>query len=545
MILKVYNLLREFVNPGQVDTAGNYLPYGEYDAFPNKISKLVDESPVGSSCISTLCDFIEGEGFSEEDLGKFVVNQRGETFAHIHNETSKSLGKFQGFAWHFTFNTFGQVVNWYSLPFENCRLGKPDSFGWVSQIHYNPYFGTDQYKRDKTICYDVFNSDPKVVMAQQARDGIDKKTQKPLYKGQIYYFGTTKPLNRFYPVPEYWSAKYWLEVDRRISEYHQKNLANGFLQPVMMTIIGDPNQPSTDPAYAGLDAASVPTAGQVVDQYISENFMGTERIGNLWLNWVSKVEEKAILEAFPANNQEGYMNSLIAAVKDMISTATKVPAILANIVTGASLGGDGNAIRAAVKLLQQRVVKWHHLLEREYMNVFKAFYQPVTNEVKIIHYNPFPEMATVDAQVWAALTPEEKRKWIQDNTEIEIIATAPVSVEPPPGENVPRGTNAKFENILYNNYPQKVKDNAQKAFDWQMQTERKCGTKIGLIMNEKLRNGGPVSFKELKRLYNFLKRNEQFKNSQFIDSCDVVNYYAWGGSDMYQWAEEKINEIMT
>jgi len=232
MFFKVFtNLLREFVNPGQVDMAGNYLPYGEFDAFPNKISKLVDDSPVGSACISTLSDFIEGEGFSEEDLGDYVVNQRGETFAHIHNETSKSLAKFQGFAWHFTFNTSGQITNWYSIPFENCRLQKPDDSGWVSMIHYNPYFGTDEYRRVKTLCYDVFNPDPKVVQAQQAREGFDKKTKKPLYKGQILYYGTTKPLNRFYPVPEYWSTKYWLEVDARIGQYHQRNLKGGLLNP--------------------------------------------------------------------------------------------------------------------------------------------------------------------------------------------------------------------------------------------------------------------------------------------------------------------------
>lgn len=526
MRLKFFNLSREKAQRIQVDSIGEFIPYGDQNAFPLKISKLVDESTVGSACRGTVADFIEGEGFSEETAGDIQVNNQGDTFAEFHRKNAESLSPFWGYAWLITYNAAGERTQVFSLNFENCRLGKPDGKGFISKIHYNPYFGTGLYKLDDTICYDVWNPDPKVVLAQIERDLKAKKT----YNGQVFYYGTTSAMNRFYPMPDYWSARYWMEVDRRIGEYHQKNLQNGFLQPVMMRVIGDPNAPSTDPQYADSDPQV--TAGEAFDRDMSEEFAGSERVGHVMVAWANNKEEFPDLVAFPGNNQEGYMTALVTQFKDLIATAWKVPPILANILSGAQLGGDGNVIRASVKLMQQRVVRWHHNLEMNYKKVLGI-------DVKIVHYNPFPEMATIDPQVWNAMSQDEKRQWIKDNTEVQLIDTAQPVAAPATAPTAP--TNS-FSNVYYDTYPDKARKNAAKAKKHQDDKGMACQAKFSRDLTQAIIDGRPISMKDISRIKNFLEKNSEFKG-QGLAVCEAVNYLAWGGDEMLKWATEKVKEV--
>jgi len=526
MRLKFFNLFREKAQRIQVDPVGEFIPYGDQNAFPLKISKLIDESTVAAACRDTVADFIEGEGFSDENAGAQEINKRGETFAEFHRKNSESISPFWGYAWLITYSATAERTQTFSLPFENCRLGKPDSKGFISTIHYNPYFGTALYKLQDSICYDVWNPDPKIILAQMERD---KKAKKE-YMGQVFYYGTTTAMNRFYPMPGFWSAKYWMEVDRRIGEYHQKNLQNGFLQPVMMRVIGDPNAPSSDPKHANTEP--VVTAGEAFDQDMAEEFAGSERVGHIMVAWAANKEEFPDLVAFPGNNQEGYMTALVTQFKDLIATAWKVPPILANILSGAQLGGDGNVIRASVKLMQQRVVRWHHNLEMNYKKVLGI-------DVKIIHYNPFPETATIDPQIWAALTPEEQRQWIQDNTEVDLIAPAAPTTAPavPPAAPVNR-----FLNVYYDTYPEKARKNAAKAQKHQADKGMICQAKFSRELTQSIIDGRPISMKDISRIKNFLDKNSEFKNESFA-KCEAVNYMAWGGDEMLKWATEKVKEV--
>jgi len=321
-----------------------------------------------------------------------------------------------------------------------------------------------------------------------------------------------------------------MEVDRRIGEYHQKNLQNGFLQPVMMRVIGDPNAPSTDPRHVNTEPTI--TVGEAFDIDMAEEFAGSERVGHIMVTWAENKEEFPDMVAFPGNNQEGYMTALVTQFKDLIATAWKVPPILANILSGAQLGGDGNMIRASVKLMQQRVVRWHHNLEMNYKKVLGI-------DVKITHYNPFPEMATIDPQIWNALTPEEKRQWIKDNTEVSLLPqAAPTPVPQPP----PAAPVNQFSNVYYDTYPDRARKNAAKAQKHQADKGVVCQAKFSRELTQAIIDGRPISMKDISRIKNFLDKNSEFKNESF-SRCEAVNYMAWGGDDMLKWATERVKEI--
>lgn len=540
--MRVYkNLVRQEATPTQKDYTKQIIPYGNNDNFPLRLARLVQNSPTASSCIDTKVDFIEGSGFSDPNLSDKIINGRGERFGDIHALNSDAFGTFEGFAINVKYNSEGKPSELYSVPFEYCRFGIPDTYGVIGQIHVNPHFGDGEWRETDTEIYDSYNPDPEVVLLQQARD-TSPDNGKCIYKGQILYVGTTGPLSRFYPAPKYYSCKNWMAIDEAISGFHKHNIDNGFFQSVLFKMIGEENAPSTHPDDQKWDDATnqyVPIPGRTLGYRFNiemQKFTGWEKAGNVMVLWAAMKEAMPELQAFPATTNSELFKTLSDLTTEQIARATKVPAILANISSGASLGGDGNIIRASVKLMQQRVIKTHAMFERVYKGLLSKMAEPFNGDVKILHYNPFPELEKIDPLIWAALSLPEQRKWIKKNTEFELVEAEPATTPAPTVTN-------KFSNISYSNYPEKAKQLAKKAKDFREKTGSNCGGKGGREMTDDIIAGKPLSFKAIKRIYNFLNKNQVHKSKVFSDSCEAVLYQGWGGDEMLNWAQNIISSI--
>lgn len=526
------NLVRQPADPQQYDNSEGILRYfGEGNNFPLRLAKLVQESPTASACISTLSDFIEGGGFSDPNLSEMIINSQGLRFGDWHSGNADSEALFEGVAALVKYNRAGRITEIYPVPFENCRLGKPDSKGIISKIKVNPYFGTSLFKKQDTREYDTYNPKPEVVQAQMEREG--KK-----YKGQILYVGKPRPLSPFYPRPHYMSCEHWMAVDAGIGSYHKENLDAGFFQTLLISLIGDENAESLHPEDMAWNATAQKNESKRTRgwrfQKSMQTFLGSKSKSKAMALWAENADAKPKIEPFPQATTDNLFVTLQNTVTENITRATKVPSILANIQTGASLGGDGNQIRAAVKLMQQRVGRNHGELQRIYADLFKNSESFHKGDVKILHYNPFPEMQVIDKQVWETMTVEERRNWIKKNTEIEIFETpAPAAAPQPTAMN-------KFENVLFTDYPEGAKASAKKAREFYKTTGSACGGKAGWLMNETIGEGRPISYKDVKRIYNYLKKTEPAKDYLFSDSCESVLFSAWGGSQMKEWAANKI-----
>lgn len=528
-IYRVANLWRQPATRSQL-TNEKYIPYFEagIDNWPIKWHEIISLSPSGSSCVSTITDFLEGEGFSDSDLEKRIVNAKGETLWRIHQETCKSFAEFEGFYWLFRFNALGQITEWEVLPFENCRLGIPDDKGFISKIHYNPFFGTSLYDTEKkrTIKYDVFN--PAGVKAQILADGAN-------YKGQVFYFGTTNAQSRYYPMPDAYSALKWMKIEAGISDYHEDNINNGFLQPFMLAMIGDPGKPINNPEASSNEKPI--TQAEAFDDMVSSNFMGAKRVGNMWVHWFDNKDEVPIPIAMPSNNNGDLFVTVDNQATKKITISWKVPGVLANIHEGVSLGGDGNQIRVAVKLMQQRSKRKQRSLTDAYSEVLKYFDKPYVEEIKITPYNPYPELEVLDQKIWDSMDDEEKRTWIQENTEVDLKEDVVVTE---PSQPVPQ---SRIQNAIPIEFPEKVRNNVKRALEYREKFDIKCGGKAGLELATGIMNNQNMGLKQLKRIYSYLKKNEQFKNKPFNEGCNVIDYHAWGGYDMYEFLDQKLKDF--
>lgn len=520
---KIYNLIqREFAYPGQVEAQGKYMPYGPADTLPVELDDLVAGSPTATSCLSTLTDFITGEGFNEgKDLENMPVNTQGLKFFQFHAVQANSFSHKWGCATLVKYSKSGAITEWYDIPFNYCRLGRPDDSGVIAEIHYNPYFGTALYQKKDTEIYDAYNP-------TQATTQLAKNAK---WKGQINWFGV-KGRHPFYPMPDYYSAKPWMRVEKNAGIYFDENLENGFLTPTILKLHGDPNDPSGLKDEKGEDIPK----GKAFSQEMTKEFSGAKRVGKVMAFWGNAPDEWPQAESFPSNaNADMYRVQDEHAIKK-ITIATKVSAILANISEGVSLGGDGNTIRAAVKLMQQRVKRPQNLLLDYYSEMLARMAKPITEAITIVPYNPFPELESIDPQIWEVLTPEEKRQWVKDHTEIDLIEANVAPAVPVPAQN-------QITNLFFNSYPKAAKENVKRAMDWQEKMAANCLKPAGLKMSQRIIEGSPLSQSEIRRISNYLSKNTIHKNKPYGEACESLMYDAWGGSEMMTWANDKLKEL--
>lgn len=538
---------RQPARPGQKDIAEKILPFGQNNAFPLVLAQLVQESPTGSACISTYADFIEGGGFSDDTLSDLKINALGDTFGSFHAVNAHTYALFEGLAINVKYSGAGKITEIFNVPFENCRLGIPDENGFISKIRYNPYYGTSQFLRSLSIEYDVFNPDPKIVQ-KQMHDASIKKT---MYQGQILYLAFTRPLSRFYPLPAYYSAEYWLKTDAQIGQFHTNNLKNGFYQSGMINMIGDPSAPSEHPDDFTFDETTgqrTPIVGRNRGTRFDEEmqrFTGSENAGNILVNWSPTKEQGMTFVAFPSQANTDFFKALQEQTTDSITRATKVPPSLANIRQN-GLSSPGQEVQADVVLMQQRVAKTHSLLERTYKQILSNFATPVNSDVNIIHYNPFPDASKVDPLVWGALTVPEQRIWIKENTNYPVdLAQSPApGVPPKPAVLPPKPIRqALFLDMSFTTYPEGAKNNAKTALRWREQNKITCGTPKGWDRAQNISEGKPLSYSDVKKIYNWLSKHEADSEKLLNDSCDAVLFKAWGGKEMLSWALSTKNTI--
>lgn len=527
------NLWRQ-KTPRNAATQEKYLPYGDNDSFPLDWAKAIRESPSASACLSTIIDFVTGYDFSDENLAKLVVNSRGETFGDIHRLTVKDDSEFYGFYWHFMYNANLGITEWQVLPFQNCRLGDADSSGWISKIYYNPFFGTDEYKGvvkdNATIVYDAFN--PSGIKAQMAKE-------KTNYKGQVLFIGSTTPLSPYYPVNDAYAVKPWMQIEAGVADYHQDRIDNGFLQDYILVMKGDPNAASNNPDYANTNGPEKPgTVGQEFNDVMNRNFMGRGKHANVMVQWVSNNEEAPTVVPVPNNATSDMFLTLDNQATKKITVGWQVPAILANINEGVSLGGDGNAVRVAVKLMQQRVVRKQRILTDAYGKVLKMLSKPYMEEVDIVPYNPYPELEVVDSTQWDVLTTEEKRQYIKDRSDIELIEETEIEPPPAPTSGQPAPANAVTVTI-----PNKIKASIERALKQHDELGASCLKPGPRKISEDLLQYKSFKLKDLRRVHNFLKRNEIHKDKPFNEGCEPLQYQAFGGYDMFVFLDQKMKDF--
>ena len=95
----------------------------------------------------------------------------------------------------------------------------------------------------------------------------------------------------------------------------------------------------------------------------------------------------------------------------------------------------------------------------------------------------------------------------------------------------------------YSDYPDAVRNNAQKGIELNKEVNNKCATDVGKIRAQQLAQGKPVSVETIKRMYSYLSRAEEYYDEKDTKACGTISYLLWGGLAGKRWAESKLKEL--
>ena len=101
----------------------------------------------------------------------------------------------------------------------------------------------------------------------------------------------------------------------------------------------------------------------------------------------------------------------------------------------------------------------------------------------------------------------------------------------------------KEELESYSDYPDAVKNNAQRGIDLNKEINNKCATDVGKIRAQQLAQGKPISENTIKRMYSYLSRAEEYYDEGDTKACGTISYLLWGGKAAKRWAESKLKEL--
>lgn len=417
-------LTREEVTINQVRKDTDTIVLGSDDALPLRILQAVDDSPTTTACIGTIEQFLKGSGFTDEKLMDVVINKEGQTLYDLHCQICQYVANLEGFALNFKYSGSHKITNVYILGLESCRFKTPaQNNKEIEVIKYNPYFGTDQWRLIKTKDYPTFDLDK---INEQIKNGSglpDSYEGGNAYPGQVYYWGSTRPLYKFYPVPKYWSGSKWIYVDGNIQTFHKENLDNGFFQSALLNVIGNPNLMSEDPRYMtelkGADGVmrkkATKTNAQVFDEMMQASFSGVKKAGTAMVLWSQNADNAAKVSAFPLNTSFDVLSGTFKDAILGITIATEVPGILANLPQPAGFSSQGDFMQTSIELMWSRIASKHKMLENFYNNILLPnLAKGAKGKVKIVNFTPVTSQK-VDPAFWDVMSDIEKRKFVQQN----------------------------------------------------------------------------------------------------------------------------------
>lgn len=237
-------LVKEVAPRIMVDTSGGFLRWGEpMNDMPFTIIETVRRSITGKSCAETFHRYLYGNGFNSPEVAK--------VFDKTLYAVSGQLARLNGFAMFVKVNGALDVVSVSPIDFENTRLGIPDGDGEVHTIVSNPNMGNQIfYKRSESECYPVFDFDKEKLRAGLLGH-IEKYGQPP--SGFVWWSGVESEFSRFYPLPFYWGDTTGkgggleaMEGDYLLGRLLTKELGTGFLQSVILKMVGDETAPYTE-----------------------------------------------------------------------------------------------------------------------------------------------------------------------------------------------------------------------------------------------------------------------------------------------------------
>ncbi len=291
----------------------DWVLFGADNKFPDKLIDMYNNSAMHKTALESIIAGLTGRGIKV--YGDTVVNAQQETFNEVYDKVATDFAIHGGYALNCIWNKGAdKIVELYHLPFDRIRSGKmnPDT----DTVDYY-YYSTDWSNTRKII-----------PTPYRAFDPTDNKKENA---SQILYFKDYTPGDEYYPLPTYSGALNDIELDIRISRFHNSNISNG-LAPSMAIQFrnGEPTEDERQQIYKD----------------IKDTFAGQDNAGRFWITFSEPGTEPIFTPIQAANDT--YYTTLEQRISSRILTGHRITSpLLLGIRDGGGLGSNTDEIKMA------------------------------------------------------------------------------------------------------------------------------------------------------------------------------------------------------
>ena len=313
----------------------DYVPYGDDNMFPAKIIELYNKSSIHRTAIDSIIMNAYELGLVGGDT---VVNKKDQTLNEIYELIINDMVLFNGFSLNVIWNKQGnKIVEVYHLPFNNVRSGK-----YNEEEEIDSYFYSNDWlsiRKNPPSDYKSFSE-----TENKGEDG-----------SQIFYSYVYASGNEYYPLPQYIAAVNDIELDARISRYHNANISNG-LAPSMFIKLRN--------------GIPTPEERDVIYNEITSTFTGEHNAGRYFLAFSDA--DNAMEVQTIANVNDDYYVVLDERITSRILTAHKITSpLLLGIKDSSGFSSNADELMVAQNHFKEIVID---PLRKKILNKFLKIY---------------------------------------------------------------------------------------------------------------------------------------------------------------------------
>lgn len=301
----------------------DWISYGQKNMFPEVLIDLLNTSAIHGTAIQAKLDATIGEGII--DTGNTIVNANNETLNDIYEKIAYDYLVFGGYSVNVIWNRGGDaIVELYHLPFANVRSGKLNEEDRVTDYYYSSDW--NNVRKYKPVRYPAFNA----------------KETRGDNSSQIFYFYDYSPSSDVYPLPSYMGAVNDIELDARISRFHNANISNGMSPSLLI------NLPNGVPS---------PEEQRVLHRELNRSFSGENNAGRVFLTFSDGADRAPQLTPVQSANDSYYV-VLEERISSRILTAHRITSpLLIGIRDGGGLGNNAQEIEVAYAHFMSSVIQ--------------------------------------------------------------------------------------------------------------------------------------------------------------------------------------------
>lgn len=444
--------------------------YGEKNDFPKVILDLYNSSALHNAIVTQKAQFIAGKdttvtlmGTVGEQAGASAALQNANPYESWHDlklKAATDLENFGGYALQAIWNVPGtRVVAWYHLPFEKCRVNQDASKVWFSE------------------------------------DWMDKKVDRKEFPAfnpekpggtQVFWFKQYRAGEGVYPLPDWYPARTYIEIDTLISDFHYNNIKNGFsLGKIIQIFKGEPTE----------------DIKEEFDRKFKRNTTGTDNANGVLISWNERGEEPMKVESLMPSDFDKQYLQLSETVRDNIFYAHRVTSpMLFGVRVAGELGGRNELLEAYEVFDRAYVAPKRQQMERVFTMLYQAMgYQgqiqtipaePTSKDAQalftagIIDRNEAREALGYSTQATVQMSAENPFGW-DDERDIQAFSEygRPASEFEELPETFAELTNPEMRLIAV------IKDNPKATLDEMAKSARMTTTEAAKVLKNMQTNG--------------------------------------------------------